>query len=62
VFLVSRIGRPVDEPACIYVQVIPDKGYEQEKACREIKAVIEKQLASLDTLIKDLLKGKYPMC
>jgi len=62
VFLVSRIGRPVDEPACIYVQVIPDKGYEQERACREIRAVIEKEFASLDTLIQDLLKGKYPMC
>jgi len=61
-FLVSRIGRPVDEPACIYVQVIPDKGYEKERACRKIRAVIEKELASLDTLIKDLLKGKYPIC
>jgi len=61
-YLVSRIGRPVDEPAHIYAQVVPDKGFDESAASKGIRAIVEAELASLDTLTKELLQGKYPVC
>ncbi len=61
-YLVSRIGRPVDEPAHIYVQVVPDRGFEATAASGGIRTIVEGELASMDNLIKELIQGKYPVC
>ncbi len=61
-YLVSRIGRPVAEPALVYAQVIPNTGFDQKAAFRKITSIVETRLSSIDTLMKELLQGKYPMC
>ncbi len=62
VFLVSRIGRPVDKPAHAYVQVIPKSGYDEKRAESLIRDVVKEGLLSMDDLMGRLIAGEYPMC
>ncbi len=62
VFMVSRIGRPVDEPAHVYVQVMGEEGLDEKKTRCSIASIVKEALASMDALIKRLIRGEYPMC
>ncbi len=62
VYLVSRIGRPVNEPAHMYVQVLPGSGFDEKKTGQIITGIAENALLSIGVLVEDLIKGAYTMC
>ncbi|MFQ5354789.1 MAG: methionine adenosyltransferase, partial [Thermodesulfobacteriota bacterium] len=63
VWLLSSIGSPVEDPASIYVEVIPEgSGFHKEEASHRIKGIVEARLTAIDALREGLIRGDYPMC
>lgn len=62
VWLVSQIGRPIDNPAVAAAQVILEKGNSIEKIKREIQEIVEKEFERIDKFCMDLAKGKIRVC
>ncbi|MFQ5480103.1 MAG: methionine adenosyltransferase, partial [Thermodesulfobacteriota bacterium] len=63
VWLLSQIGTPVNDPASIYVEVIPSEtGFNTEEASGRIKTIVEASLTSINELRESLIRGDYPMC
>lgn len=63
VWLLSEIGRPIDEPKQVFVQVIPagrpeDRAY-YEKAVRKI---IDEFLFRIPSFTEELARGEHPVC
>jgi S-adenosylmethionine synthetase len=62
VWLVSKIGKPIDQPAIIAVQVIlKEKNYFKE-VYKEIEEIINQELDNIENFCIELAKGKYPIC
>jgi len=62
VWLVSKIGKPIDQPAIIAVQVIlKEKNYLKE-VYKEIEEIINQELDNIENFCIELAKGKYPIC
>jgi len=57
VYLVSRIGRPVTEPAMIDIRVASYDGQSPKRFTRKIEEIAREHLASLGRLWEDLLGG-----
>jgi len=57
VFLVSSIGRPINEPAAMNIRVAPRDGADIDQFCPDIKSICQDYLSRLDTLWRDLLDG-----
>ncbi|TXH38872.1 MAG: methionine adenosyltransferase [Rhodospirillaceae bacterium] len=57
VYLVSNIGRPINEPAAVNIRVAPRDGSDIDQFSPDIKSICHEQLARLDTLWRDLLDG-----
>jgi S-adenosylmethionine synthetase len=62
VWLVSKIGKPIDQPAIIAVQVIlKEKNYLKE-VYKEIEEIINQELDNIENFCIELAKGKYSIC
>jgi S-adenosylmethionine synthetase len=61
VWLVGRIGRPVDQP-WVAVQLIQASDAESERIRQESELVIDRELNRLTDFCSDLTEGKYPIC
>jgi S-adenosylmethionine synthetase len=62
VWLVSKIGLPIDQPAMIATQVIlKDKNYLKD-VYKEIEETINNQLENINKFCMDLATGKYSIC
>jgi len=59
--VLSRIGHPIDEPAIVNVQVIPDEGYTVEGMRHEIEAIVEDKVSRVRELTDLMLGGKFMM-
>jgi S-adenosylmethionine synthetase len=62
VWLVSRIGAPVDRPLLVAVEVIPHAGADLSVLQRGIPERIADRLARVPELCHDLEEGRLPLC
>ena len=57
VWLLSRIGRPINEPSVVSAQVIPEKGVNMGIVTRQINEIIGYEFEHLSEFTDDLAKG-----
>jgi S-adenosylmethionine synthetase len=62
VWLVSRIGKPIDEPAIAVTRVITKAGVKLESVRGQILETVDNELEHIDKFCKDLSEGKYLVC
>ncbi len=62
IWLLSQIGKPIDQPAIAASQVVMKHGNHIEDIRKEIDEVINFELENIDKFCKDLAYGKIPIC
>jgi len=62
IWLLSQIGKPIDEPAIAGAQVIMKTGNRFEDVRRQIEEVMNFELENIDMFCKELAEGKIPIC
>lgn len=62
IWLLSQIGKPIDQPAIASAQVVMKSGNSMENVRRDIKEVIDSELENIDKFCMDLAHGKIPIC
>jgi S-adenosylmethionine synthetase len=62
VWLLSQIGKPVDEPAIAAAQVVMKGNNSFEGVRKQIREVIDEELENIDKFCQDLTNGKIPIC
>lgn len=62
VWLVSQIGKPIDEPAIAAVRVIPAKGTSVASMRGKIEDIVDSELEHIDKFCKCLAEGQFPVC
>jgi S-adenosylmethionine synthetase len=62
IWLLSQIGKPIDEPAIAGAQVIMKTGNHLEDVRREVEEVMNFELENIDTFCMELAEGKIPIC
>jgi S-adenosylmethionine synthetase len=62
VWLVSQIGKPIDQPTLAAARVIPDRGVRVEDVRERIEDIIEGELDRIDVFCMELAEGKYSVC
>lgn len=62
IWLLSQIGKPIDQPAIASAQVVIKSGNSMENVRRDIKKVINSELENIDKFCMDLAHGKIPIC
>ncbi|MFB0503334.1 MAG: methionine adenosyltransferase [Candidatus Bathyarchaeia archaeon] len=62
VWMLSRIGQRIDQPAIAAVQVIPEPNVSLEKIKKETERVVDYQLENINEFCMDLAYGKIPVC
>lgn len=62
VWLLSQIGRPINDPKIAAAQVVLDKGNSLETIKKEIQEILDKELENINSFCMDLAKGKIPVC
>jgi len=62
IWLLSQIGRPIDQPAVAAAQVVMKGSNSFASVKREIEEVVNQELESIDKFTEELAKGKIPIC
>jgi len=62
IWLLSQIGKPIDEPAVAAAQVVMKSGNSFESVKKEIEEVVNHELENIDKFCRDLANGKIPIC
>jgi S-adenosylmethionine synthetase len=62
IWLLSKIGTPIDHPAIAVAQVIMKGNNSLETVRREIKEVLDYELENIDEFCMELAQGKFPIC
>ncbi len=62
VWLVSQIGKPIDQPLIAAARVITKQGVSIESVRKGIEEVMDVELERIDKFCIDLAKGKIPVC
>jgi S-adenosylmethionine synthetase len=62
IWLLSQIGKPIDQPAIAAAQVVLQSGNSLESLQKSIEEVMDAELANIDKFTKDLAYGKIPIC
>jgi S-adenosylmethionine synthetase len=62
IWLLSQIGKPIDQPAIASAQVVMEKGNRFEDVENGIKEVVNFELENIDKFCMDLAYGKIPIC
>jgi S-adenosylmethionine synthetase len=62
VWLLSDIGRPINEPKATSVQAIPEEGVKLREIETEIREIVEGEFERLDRFCMDLAMGRIPIC
>ncbi|MFH8132040.1 MAG: methionine adenosyltransferase [Candidatus Aenigmatarchaeota archaeon] len=62
IWLVSKIGAPIDQPTMVATQVILKEKTHLKNVYKEIEETINERLDSIDKFCMDLAKGKYTVC
>jgi S-adenosylmethionine synthetase len=62
VWLLSQIGKPIDQPKVIAVQLISKKSENSKSISLQIEEIIEEELGSIKSFCNSLIEGKLPVC
>ncbi len=62
IWLLSQIGKPIDQPAIAAAQVILKSGNSIENVRKDIEEVMNFELDNIDKFCEDLAYGKIPIC
>ena len=62
VFLVSRIGAPIDSPQIATAQVLLERGRKIEDVSKQAKELVEREFGAINRFCRELSRGKYPVC
>ncbi|MCX7770953.1 MAG: methionine adenosyltransferase [Proteobacteria bacterium] len=61
VYMVSTIGKPVNQPEVVSVKIIPEKGIRLMDISGKVTELVEKELADMAHFCELLSKGKFPI-
>lgn len=62
VWLLSQIGRPINDPKVAAAQVVLQEGTNLSDVQREIREILDRELENINKFCLDLAKGKIPVC
>jgi len=62
VWLLSKIGIPIDQPAIASAQLVLSKTTRIEDVSSQTRDILDDELANLGKFTKDLAEGKIPVC
>ncbi len=62
IWLLSQIGKPIDQPAVAAAQVVMQRSNSFKSVRRQIKEVVNHELENIDKFTDELAKGKIPIC
>ncbi|KPV63859.1 MAG: S-adenosylmethionine synthase [Candidatus Bathyarchaeota archaeon BA2] len=62
IWLLSQIGKPIDQPAIAAAQVVMKSGNSFEHVRKEIEEVMDNELENIEKFCTDLAYGKIPVC
>jgi S-adenosylmethionine synthetase len=62
VWLLSQIGRPINDPKVAAAQVVLQHGNDLESVRKEVREVLDLELGNINKFCMDLAKGKIPVC
>jgi S-adenosylmethionine synthetase len=62
IWLLSQIGRPIDQPAIAAAQVIMKTGNSLNEIHEDIKEVVNSELENINEFCMELAQGKIPIC
>ncbi|MEM3769879.1 MAG: methionine adenosyltransferase [Candidatus Bathyarchaeia archaeon] len=62
IWLLSEIGRPIDQPAIAAAQVVMAENSSLDKAKSKIEAVLEYELENIEKFCMELAEGKISIC
>jgi len=62
VWLLSKIGRPIDEPIVAAVEIIPSDGASFDRIRKEAEEIVDYELENIDKFCMELAQGKTPVC
>ncbi len=62
IWLLSQIGKPIDEPAIAAAQVVMKSGNSFEHVRKEIEEVMDSELKNIEKFCMDLAYGRIPIC
>jgi S-adenosylmethionine synthetase len=61
VALVSQIGRPIDDPRSVYIDVVMEKGAKIDPIASKVRGIASGTLENIGSITKDMANGKYEM-
>ncbi len=61
VWMLSQIGAPIDQPKIAAVQIIPARSARKAAVRRAALEILERELANISFLTRDLAEGRYPV-
>lgn len=61
VWMLSQIGAPIDQPKVAAAQIILQKRAREAVARRKVAEIMERELANIIKLTRELAEGKYPV-
>lgn len=62
VWLLSQIGKPINEPSVVSAQIIPENGVDMNSVSKLIDEVIADEFDHLHEFCRDLAEGKITLC
>ena len=62
VWMLSKIGQPIDEPEVAAVQLITEPGTPFESIKRQVEEIVNFELENIDKFCMDLAYGRIPIC
>jgi len=62
IWLLSQIGKPIDQPAIAAAQVVMKSGNDFEKVRKNIEEVVNDELENIDKFCMDLAYGRLKIC
>lgn len=62
VWLVSEIGKSIDEPKQVYVQAIPGRRFDKVYIEKNISIIIDEFLSGIGPFTEELARGEHPVC
>ena len=62
VWLLSKIGQPIDRPAVADAQIIPKPDTSRSEILKETEAIIENELKNINKFCMKLARGEFPIC
>ena len=61
VWMLSQIGAPIDRPKIAAAQIIPVRGTRKQVLRRRTLEILDRELANINLLTRELAEGRYPV-